>query len=563
VADDRTAALLRRVRTGVLRGVLPLPRARLLPEALAGATLAALAVPEVLGYARIAGMPVVTGLYTMLAPMVVFAVLCSSRHLVVAADSATASLLAAGLAGLAAAGSWRYVALAGTVALLVAGLLVLARVVGLGFLANFLSRTVLVGFLTGVGVTVAIGQLADLMGVTAGGGDAPEQLLRVLTELPHAHLPTVLVGGAVVAAVVMGRALDRRVPMALLAVVAAIVADAVLGLSDRGVAVLGVVPAGLPRLALPASAPGDLVAVLPTAASMFVVILAQSAATSRAYAARFDEQVDTDTDLLALGAANLAAAATGTFVVNGSPTKTQMVVGAGGRSQAAQLASVVVVVVVCLVATPLLSGLPLAALAAVVFLIGVELVDVAGMRRILAVRRAEFVVAVLTALAVVVFGVEVGILVAVVVSIIDHLRHSYAPRSTVLAKSPAGHWRSGPVAPGARTTDGLLVYRFGSGLYFANVARLVTDLTTIIDEGPPVRWLCLDAAAIGDIDYTAAAVLRQIVAREQKAGVRVVLSNVVDAVRAELDRYGITTLIGADGVFDTSGEVLAAFETGE
>jgi MFS superfamily sulfate permease-like transporter len=226
------------------------------------------------------------------------------------------------------------------------------------------------------------------------------------------------------------------------------------------------------------------------------------------------------------------------------------------------LVSVVVVVVVCLVATPLLSGLPLAALAAVVFLIGVELVDVAGMRRILAVRRAEFVVAVLTALAVVVLGVEVGILVAVVVSIIDHLRHSYAPRSTVLAKSPEGHWRSGPVTPGARTADGLLVYRFGSGLYFANVTRLVTDLTTIIDAGPPVRWLCLDAAAIGDVDYTAAAVLRRIVAREQKAGVRVVLSNVVDDVRAELDRYGITALIGADGVFDTSGEVLAAFETG-
>ena len=170
----------------------------MLPEALAGATLAALAVPEVLGYARIAGMPVVTGLYTMLAPMVVFAVLCSSRHLVVAADSATAALLLAGLAGLAAAGSPRYVALAGTVALLVAVLLVLARVIGVGFLANFLSRTVLVGFLTGVGITVAIGQLGDLLGVDPGSGDAPERLVQVLSELPRAHLPSVLVGGAVI-----------------------------------------------------------------------------------------------------------------------------------------------------------------------------------------------------------------------------------------------------------------------------------------------------------------------------------------------------------------------------
>jgi MFS superfamily sulfate permease-like transporter len=534
-------------------------RARLLPETLAGATLAALAVPEVLGYARIAGMPVVTGLYTMIAPMVVFALLCSSRHLVVAADSATAALLAAGLAGLAAAGSQRWVALAGTVALVVAGALVLARVVGLGFLTNFLSRTVLVGFLTGVGIAVAIGQVGDLLGVESGGGGTPERLLRVLSELPNAHVPTVLVGGAVVAVVLVGRAIDRRVPFALFAIVAAIVANDVLGLSGLGVAVLGTVPAGLPGIALPALAPGDVVTVLPVAASMVVVILAQSAATSRAYAARFDEQVDTDADLLALGGANLAAAATGTFVVNGSPTKTQMVVGAGGRSQIAQLVSVAAVIVVCLFAVGLLDGLPLAALAAVVFLIGVDLVDVAGMRRILAVRRAEFVVAVLTALAVVVLGVEDGILVAVVVSIIDHLRHSYAPRSAVLVKSPAGHWRSLPVAPGARTVDGLLVYRFGSGLYFANASRLVSDLVMIVGEGSALRWLCLDAAAIGDIDYTAAAVLTQILTREQKAGVRVVLSNVGGAVRAELDRYGITALVGADGIFDTSGEVLAAY----
>lgn len=544
----------------MLSGLLPAPRARWLPEAVAGATLAALAVPEVLGYARIAGMPVVTGLYTMLAPMLVFALLCSSRHLVVAADSATAAILAAGLSGLAVAGSPRYVALAGTVALVVAVLLGAARVIRLGFLANFLSRTVLVGFLTGVGVQVALGQLGDLLGVDAGSGSLPEKVVRVVSELPRTQLPTVVVAGAVIAVVLLGRAFDRRLPVALLAVVAAIVANGVLGLSRFGVAVLGPVPPGLPGVSLPALAPTDLAAVLPVAASMVVVVLAQSAATSRAYAARFDEQVDTDDDLLALGGANLAAAVTGTFVVNGSPTKTQMVVGAGGRSQLAQLVAVAVVVVVCLFATGLLAGLPLAALAAVVFLIGVDLVDVAGMRRILAVRRSEFIVAVLTAVAVVVLGVEDGIVVAVIVSIIDHLRHSYAPQSSVLTKSAQGHWRSMPVVPGARTADGLLVYRFGSGLYFANISRLVSDLTTLSVHGPAVRWLCLDAAAIGDIDYTAATVLTQVVQREQKAGARVVVSNVVEPVRRELTRYGIAELIGPGGFYETSGEVLAEYE---
>jgi sulfate permease, SulP family len=544
----------------MLRGLLPAPRARWMPEAVAGATLAALAIPEVLGYARIAGMPVVTGLYTMLAPMVVFALLCSSRHLVVAADSATAAILAAGLSGLAVAGSPRYVALAGAVALCVAVLLVAARIVRLGFLANFLSRTVLVGFLTGVGVQVALGQLGDLLGVEAGSGSLPEKVVRTMGELPRAQLPTVLVAAAVIAVVLLGRVLDRRIPVALIAVVAAIVANAAVGLSRFGVAVLGPVSAGLPGVGLPALAPADLPAVLPIAASMFVVILAQSAATSRAYAIQFDEQVDTDDDLVALGGANLAAALTGTFVVNGSPTKTQMVVGAGGRSQLAQLVSVVIVVVVCLVATGFLGGLPLAALAAVVFLIGVDLIDVAGMRRILAVRRSEFVVAVLTALAVVLLGVQDGIVVAIVVSIIDHLRHSYAPQSSVLAKSAEGHWRSMPVTPGARTVDGLLVYRFGSGLYFANTARLVADLLTLRGSGPAVQWLCLDAAAIGDIDYTAATVLTQVVQREQKAGARVVIANVIKPVRNELSRYGIAELIGPSGFYDTSGEVLAEYE---
>src|SRR3954462_9553116 len=196
----------------VLGGVRPVSRRRLLPEALAGLTLAMLAVPEVLGYARIAGMPVVTGLYTMLLPMVAFALLGSSRHLVVGADSATAAILAAGLVGLAVPGDPRYVQLAGTVAVLVAVLLLAARLVGLGFLANFLSRTVLVGFLTGVGIQVAVGQLAEMIGVPAGHGSTPEQLWQVLGRLPQVQPASALLAAAVVGSVLAVRVLDRRIP---------------------------------------------------------------------------------------------------------------------------------------------------------------------------------------------------------------------------------------------------------------------------------------------------------------------------------------------------------------
>ena len=532
----------------------------MLPEALAGATLAALAVPEVLGYARIAGMPVVTGLYTMLAPMVVFAVLCSSRHLVVAADSATAALLLAGLTGLAAAGSPRYVALAGTVALVVAVLLVLARVVGVGFLANFLSRTVLVGFLTGVGITVAIGQLGDLLGVDPGSGDAPERLVQVLSELPHAHLPTVLVGGAVILVVLAGRLVDRRVPVALLAVVAAIAAEAVLGLSAFGVAVLGPVPSGVPGLVLPALAPADLAAAVP----------------GRRLDGRRDPRPERG-DLAGLRGAVRRAGRHGrrpprarrrqprrrrsrarSWSTAARRRRRWWSARAGAaRSRSSPRSSWSASCArwppACWAGCRWPRWPPSCSSSAS------NSSTSPGCGGSWPCGGDEFVVAVLTALAVVVLGVEEGIVVAVVVSIIDHLRHSYAPRSSVLVKSPAGHWRSLPVAPGTRTAEGLLVYRFGSGLYFANVSRLVADLVTIGAEGPPVRWLCLDAAAVGDVDYTAAAVLTQLVQREQRAGVRVVLSNVVDGVRAELDRYGITALIGADGIFDTSGEVLAAY----
>ncbi|HEX4704567.1 MAG TPA: SulP family inorganic anion transporter [Pseudonocardiaceae bacterium] len=548
----------RHLRVPLLTGLLPIERSRLGPEVLAGVTLAAIAIPEVLGYARIAGMPAVTGLYTMLFPLVVFVVFGSSRHLVVGADSATAAILAAGLAGSAAAGSAHYVRLAGTAALLAGAVLLLARLVRLGFLANFLSRTVLVGFLTGVGIQVAIGQLPEMLGLSVAGHDVVAKLVELARALRHVRARVVLISVAVIVVVVGIRLLTRKVPGALIAVVGAIVVSRTVGVP--GVGVLGPVSHGVPHLSAPSFAVHDLSTLLPPAVSMFVVILAQSSATARAYAARYEETVDENADLVGLGAANIAAAFTGTFVVNGSPTKTQIVDSAGGRSQLASLGAGVVVVLALVFLTGPLAALPLAALAAVVFLIGVDLVDIAGMRRIYQVRRPEFVVAVLTAAAVVFIGVEQGVVVAIVASVVDHLRHSYAPRSSLLVKSPAGHWQSEPVTPGGRTTDGLVVYRFGSSLYFANAARLASDIMCLVARGDPPTWFCLDGAAIGDVDYTAAAVLTTVHQRLKARGTRLVLSSIVPPVRAQLDRYGLTTALGPDVWFETAGHALDAFQ---
>ena len=292
---------------------------------------------------------------------------------------------------------------------------------------------------------------------------------------------------------------------------------------------------------------------------MFVVILAQSAATARAYAAKYDEPLSIPDDLSALGAANAAAAFTGTFVVNGSPTKAQIVDSAGGRSQLAQLAAAAVVLVAVTLLTGPLAYLPRAALAAVVFLIAVELIDLRELRRIFRLRRHEFAVALLTVVAVVVLGVEDGIVLAVIASVVDHLRHSYNPVNNVLVKSPAGYWQPMAVMPGARTEDGLIIYRFGTSLYYANAARLLADLRTLVHSGGPLRWFVFDCAAIEDIDYTAFIVLSRTVEFARQRHIRFAMSAVLPAVRRQLDAYGISEKLDPDARYETPREALDAF----
>jgi sulfate permease, SulP family len=545
----------------VLEGLLPIDRSRVPAEALAGLTLAAVGIPEVLGYAKIAGMPVVTGLYTMLLPLAVYAVLGSSRHLVVAADSATAAILAAALTGLAAVGSEQYVKLAGLAALLTGGLLLIARLARLSFLANFLSRTVLVGFLTGVGIEVAAGQLPEMSGVSAAGGSTVPKLANTVRALPHVHLADVVISIGVIVVVMVARRITRRIPGLLIAVIIAIVVSWAVHLASHGVAVVGPVPRGLPSLGLPALGRHDVAALLGAGLSMFVVILAQSAATSRAYAAKYEEPFSEATDLVGLGAANAAAAFSGTFVVNGSPTKAQIVDNAGGRNQLSALAASAVVLLVLVLLTGPLAYLPDAALAAVVFMIAIELIDLAGMRRILDYRKHEFAVALLTTVAVVVLGVEYGIVLAIIASIVDHLRHSYSPFNSVLVKSPEGHWQPVPAEPGARTEEGLVIYRFGTSLYFANASRLMEDVAALVGHGGPLRWMVIDCAAIADVDYTASTVLVQVVEHVHQHHVHLAFSSVVGPVRQQLDRYGISKDLGQDAYFDTPGQALEAFHS--
>lgn len=546
-------------RFPVLEGILPLDRQRIPTDVIAGITLAALGIPEVMGYATIAGMPVVTGLYTILIPIAVFALLGSSRHLVVGADSATAAILAAGLAGMAPAGSAQYVQLASALAIATAGFLILARLIRLGFLADFLSRTVLIGFLTGVGIQVACGQVAGMLGVTKGTGRTLASLWGTLENIGQTSWWTLGVSLSVLAVILGFKRWAPRLPGALIAVIGSIIASYALNLPSHGVTTLGTVPSGLPSFGIPDVTWHQVTSLLPTAASLFLVILAQSAATSRAYAARYNEAFNENVDLIGLGIANISAGLSGTFVVNGSPTKTQMVDGAGGKSQISQLTTAVIVLIVILFLTVPLGHMPNAVLSSVVFLIGVELIDVKGMRRIFSERFDEFVVATITAAVVVTIGVEQGILLAIVLSLIDHIRRSYYPRDGVITMKDGKIHMAG-VTPGGAIVDGLVVYRFASSLYYANTNLFNQEVLGLIGEvHPPVEWFCIEAAAIADVDWSAGQALKSVHEELVGRNVRLVFAEMADDVRAELDRFGITALVGEDAFYETVQDVVDAF----
>jgi MFS superfamily sulfate permease-like transporter len=545
----------------LFQGIKPVKRTEALRDGIAGVLFAATDIPQVLGYTRIAGMPVVTGLYALLLPFLAFATFGSSRFLVVSADSATAAILHSGLTNLAPTASERYVALAGMVALLTAAFLLLARVLKLGFIADFLSRTVLVGFLTGVGFQVGISVLGQMVGISTDSHYTIVRLYEVCRNIPKVHLPTLLVTVTVLAIVLTLSRFAPRLPGALLAVVGSTAVSAALDFSRRGIETIGPVAGGLPRLRIPGVHWSDILPLTSIAGSCAVMILAQSAATARVYAARHNQRMDADQDLVGLSAANATAAISGTFVVNGSPTQTAMIENAGSRSQIAQTAAAAMVALVLLFFTKPLQYLPQCVLGAMVFLVALRMIDTRGLRNIRKESPAEFLLAVVTALVVVGVGVEQGIVVAMVMSLLRIVHHSYHPRSGVMFSESDGTWKlTAPVA-GAMTLPGLVLYRFGAALYYANASRFADEILTVVGPSPtPVRWLIVDAEAITQVDYSAARVIEQLKKALTAAGVSFGFARLPFNTRADFDRHHLTDVIGERWIFNRIHDALDAYE---
>jgi MFS superfamily sulfate permease-like transporter len=400
-----------------------------------------------------------------------------------------------------------------------------------------------------------------MLGLKAGGHGTLLKIWNDVQQIEQINPHSLAIALCVLVVIMGSRKLSHKIPGALIAVIGAIVASWLLDLKSH-VDVLGAVPSGLPQIGWPnIKLDKALIEKLaPISFAMFVVILAQSAATSRAYAVRYNERFSENTDLVGLGLANIGAGLSGTFVVNGSPTKTQMVDSAGGQTQLSLLVTALIVLMVLLFLTGPLAYMPNAVLSAVVFLIGIDLIDVKGMHSIFVQRRSEFWVALVTALMVVVIGVEQGILLAIVLSLIVHTKSGYRPKNAVLVPAESGIWRPRPVLSKAQAMPGLVLYRFTHSIYYANAQLLSEEIAYLVNHAePPLRWFCIDASAIDDIDYTAAETLRSVYELLKGKDIQLVFAHMLESVH-EINHNELRQLLGNEAFYDSLHDVIKAYQ---
>ncbi len=522
-------------------------------DIMAALVVAAVSIPQSLGYAVIAGLPIQTGLYCALLAPIVFAAFASSRRLVVGADSATAVLVAAGVGAIAVAGTSEYSGAVVTLGILTAAILVVMAAARLGFLADLISQPVLTGFLAGVGVHLSISNLPEMLGVDASG-DAFGKLAYLFTHLGDVSVSAAAVSAAVLAIIFIGW--KFRKPGALIAILGVIIAAKLFGLERFGVEMIGAVPAGLPPITLPALTPELIIPLTIPAASIALVILTQSLAVIRSSAAKYDEKVEANRDLLSLGLTNAAAALTAGFAISGSPPRTSVNEMAGGRTQLVNVFMSLLIAGILLFATGLFAYLPVACVAAIVCSIGLQLINVRQLRDILAVRRSEFAIAIVALAGVAILGVQNGVVLAVGIALVERLRRQYRPHDEILLRDQKfGTWANERLGIDKRRLDppaGLLVYRFNDALFFENASYFLARATKAVAAAKkPVKYFVLDAGAISDIDYTAAQTVKQLISKLNADDIQLAIAHVNPQSRALLKRYALTDLIGSQHIYSS------------
>jgi high affinity sulfate transporter 1 len=528
-------------------------------DALAGLTLLAVAVPEQLATSRLAGMPPVTAFYAFIAGTALFAMLGSSRQLSVGADSTIAPLFAVGIAHLAPADSARYVDLVGILAVMVGVIVVLVGLLRLGWIADFLSTPIITGFLAGVAVIIVVHQLPDLLGLHSVSGSTLHRIGVVAGELSRTNGWALGIGVATFLVVAGAHLLDRKLPGALVALVGSTVLVAVLGLASHGVVILGSFPHGAPRFGLVGLSWSDLGSVAPIAAVVALVVLSQTAATSRAFADQGGYEADVGRDFVGVGAGSIMAGFSGSFPVNASPPRTAIVASAGGRTQVAGL-SAAAALALLVPAADLLKDVPLATLAGVLIFVATRIFH---SRELVAIARFdlfEFGLTVITLLTVALVGVEQGIGVAVGLAVLDRTRLSARPQLHVLGRI-AGTTSWAPLSHGTKATQvpGVLVVLFATPLWYANAVhfRANVDHALTRAEGTP-KFLVLDAMGMSDIDYTGSHALREVLDQLDRDHIEVAIARAGTHLSQGLARSGLLERIGAERFFPSVDEAVTS-----
>ncbi|MEU6031463.1 sulfate permease [Streptomyces tauricus] len=535
-------------------------RAWLKGDVLAGLTVAAYLVPQVMAYAGVAGLPPVAGLWAILPVLGLYALLGSSRLLSVGPESTTALMTATVVGPLADGDPGRYATLTAALAIAVGLLCVVAWAARLGFVADLLSRPVLIGYLAGVALIMTVDQLPKLTGVRTTGSAFFPQVWSFVRNLPGVDRPTLLLASAVLVFLFVTARYVRSVPGPLLAVVLATTAVAALGLDDRhGIKVIGDVPAGLPALAVPD--PTELTHLVLPALGVLLVGYTDVVLTARAFTTHDANALDANQEFLALGAANLGAGVVHGFPVSSSASRTALAASAGGRSQMYSLIAGASVLAVLLFLSPLLSRTPTAVLGALVVYAAVRMIDLAGFRRLASFRRRELLLSLGCLAGVLTLDILYGVLVAVGLSVAELLTRVARPHDAVEGVVPGvAGMHDVDDYPQARTIPGLLVYRYDSPLFFANAEDFHRRALAAVDEqNGPVRWFVLNTEANVEVDITALDAVDALRRELTDRGIVFALARVKQDLLDDLEPYGLVDSVGTDLIFPTLPTAVAAY----
>jgi high affinity sulfate transporter 1 len=511
-------------------------RSWLTGDLFAAITVWAIVIPESMAYASIAGLPPQTGLYASMVPLVLYALLGSSRRMTVGPSAAVAALSFATVAAFAPPGSPEFVSMSLLLALMVGVVLIISSVLRLGVIADFLSEPVLKGFIVGVAMTIALGQLGKVFGIHAEGEGFFEEAWDLIRQLPDFHLETLILGvGCLVALFVLDR-LMPRVPAAIVVVVGAIVAVNALDLIEKGVLVAGEIPSGLPSFAVPSMSVDAVSALLPGAIGIAIVVFGESMALSKTFGSKHRERVDADQEMLALGTGNAAGGFFGGFVTAGSNSRTAAADGAGQETQVSSLLVAVLVAITLLFLTGLFADLPEAALGAIVVHAVLGLIRFHPIRVLWARNRLDFWAAATTLFGVLVLDVLAGLMIGVLVSLGGLMRRAIRPRVVWLSPDPdTGEYTESDERP---QPDEVGVVRFGAELFFANVGTLRDAMMSLVVDGGPAA-IVLDGEAITDIDTTAEDELKKLDVELAEEGVRLVFARLHQNVASSLEMAGV------------------------